>query len=364
MPTSMYGAVLGATEPAALGTGSTVGGVTIAGVADLTGWVNVKAHGVTGDGSTDDTAAIQTLITAAGAAGGGTLFFQAGTYKLSSAPTTVNGSTAQLHFPSIGVGVQGNPVIRLLGAWPNMLIAASVDSTILPSTSGAIFSSTATSGAVFGGATAGPGFTLLTPWMENLTVRVPSNPQCHGIDLLWVEQCLLRAVQVDTGIMQCDNIVAPTHGTYGIRLPGINCGAFTRLENCFVIGFDTGILLGEHADLDAIQVWGCKNALEVSNQNHAMRIGRLLDVHCTNGINVTASSTPHPRLIVHEYATEYVTSGNQGTAPDWQRRATDIKGNDVLYGLANVAAVEGNVGPTSQWLTSGITHFVATSLGA
>ena len=45
---------------------------------------NVKddAYGATGNGSTDDTAAIQAAINAASAAGGGTVIFPAGTYKI------------------------------------------------------------------------------------------------------------------------------------------------------------------------------------------------------------------------------------------------------------------------------------------
>lgn len=47
-------------------------------------WVDVRAHGAVGNDSTDDTAAIQTAITAAG---GGTVFIPAGTYKITSSLT-------------------------------------------------------------------------------------------------------------------------------------------------------------------------------------------------------------------------------------------------------------------------------------
>lgn len=45
----------------------------------------VTAYGATGDGSTDDTTAIQDAVDAVSAAGGGVIFFPAGTYKTTSA---------------------------------------------------------------------------------------------------------------------------------------------------------------------------------------------------------------------------------------------------------------------------------------
>lgn len=48
---------------------------------------NVKAYGAVGDDSTDDTTAIANAITAATAAGGGIVFFPAGTYKITNTIT-------------------------------------------------------------------------------------------------------------------------------------------------------------------------------------------------------------------------------------------------------------------------------------
>jgi len=49
--------------------------------------VNVTVYGAKGDGTTDDTVAIQNAIEALHTAGGGTIYFPSGTYKLSSALT-------------------------------------------------------------------------------------------------------------------------------------------------------------------------------------------------------------------------------------------------------------------------------------
>ncbi len=54
-------------------------------------WLNVKTgYGAMGDGTCDDTAAIQAALDAA--AGGGTVYLAAGTYTI-TAPLTINSNT-------------------------------------------------------------------------------------------------------------------------------------------------------------------------------------------------------------------------------------------------------------------------------
>lgn len=60
--------------------------------AALTYNVKDSAYGAKGDGSTDDTAAIQAAITACGTAGGGIVHLPAGTFKVSSTLTITNSS--------------------------------------------------------------------------------------------------------------------------------------------------------------------------------------------------------------------------------------------------------------------------------
>nr|MDA8319057.1 glycosyl hydrolase family 28-related protein [Actinomycetota bacterium] len=68
---------------------------------------NVRDFGARGDGTTDDTAAIQAAVNAAVAAAGGIVYFPPGTYPISSTIT----------IPALTTGVQGTPII-LLGAAP------------------------------------------------------------------------------------------------------------------------------------------------------------------------------------------------------------------------------------------------------
>jgi len=69
---------------------------------------NVKAFGAVGDGTTDDTAAIQAAIDAAWAVGGGTVWFPKATYKLATQPIKF--------YTSAGTPIVAYSNIKLLGA--------------------------------------------------------------------------------------------------------------------------------------------------------------------------------------------------------------------------------------------------------
>jgi len=78
------------------------GGGTVG--AQAPNWLNAKDFGATGDGSTDDTAAIQNAINAAIDANGGTIYFPIGSYRITAPLTTWHGSP-----------YTGNKLIRLTG---------------------------------------------------------------------------------------------------------------------------------------------------------------------------------------------------------------------------------------------------------
>jgi len=59
------------------------------------GVYNVRDYGAAGDGSTDDTAAIQAALTACGSAGGGVVYLPTGTYIISTALTVSAATTVQ-----------------------------------------------------------------------------------------------------------------------------------------------------------------------------------------------------------------------------------------------------------------------------
>lgn len=90
---------------------------TAAGTGDF---FNVKSFGATGDGTTDDSAAINAAIEAANSAGGGTVYFPYGTYRLLSAITSLN-----------------DRGVRLLGVYGDGLMTTGVGAVLVNDTGAA-----------------------------------------------------------------------------------------------------------------------------------------------------------------------------------------------------------------------------------
>jgi hypothetical protein len=88
-------------------------GNLVSGPGGTPGWVNVKTYGATGDGATDDTAAIQAALNAAPA--GQVVYAPAGTYAISSpivVPTgvTLQGPSRTMGIPTGSYGIGSLPV--------------------------------------------------------------------------------------------------------------------------------------------------------------------------------------------------------------------------------------------------------------
>jgi len=90
------------------------------GTASGTGdFFNVKSFGATGDGTTDDSAAISAAIDAANGVGGGTVYFPYGTYRLLSTITSLN-----------------DRGVRLLGVYGDGLMSTGVGAVLVNDTGG------------------------------------------------------------------------------------------------------------------------------------------------------------------------------------------------------------------------------------
>lgn len=251
---------------------------------------NVKSYGAIGDGSTDDTSAIQAAIDAAAAAGGGVVYFPAGTYIVGGALQDTSYSNCQLRLPALSLTAVEQVSIEFRGAFapPNSI---AVSATITLPVSQSIIKGTLNSGAggrLIGGQGSTGGFTNVLARMTNLTIRMPSNPVLSAVDFSGMVGCELDNVVIDVGTYSTPSVTQPTTTTsYGLRLPGNGNGAMIRLGTVMVCGFYTGVQVTEHTVGHNVSSWACIRAFETIAGYHASHFTRLMSIHCPRGIVAT-----------------------------------------------------------------------------
>jgi hypothetical protein len=143
--------------------------------------------------------------------------------------------------------------------------------------------------------------------MRDLTFQMPANPTLSCLDLSRVAQIDLDNVQVHTGNFDVGTIsMQTTSSSYGIRTPGNNNGALTRLGVVNVCGFYNGYEVAEHCVGQDITAWACKRGVVFVASNHASSFHRIMVVHCQIGLHFAASE--HDTYI-QQFNIEHASSG-------------------------------------------------------
>lgn len=203
-------------------------------------WHDVRAYGATGDGATNDAAAIQAAIAAAVAAGGATVFIPPGTYKLGTTTLwiTSNGTSS---------GTQANICI----------VGAGLKATDLTYTGSGT--------AISSGTSSSPGNTTIV--LEGFTLTGDgSTGTARGIHLKrYYNSSSIRNVLVrgfaGTGIhlhrcfsLNIDTSYVSNCGGYGIRWDTNNAGGIsnTRIKGCTLGGIWSGYSDSVTGDFDEI----------------------------------------------------------------------------------------------------------------
>ena len=260
-------------------------------------WFDVTDYGATGDGTTDDTDAVQDAIDAAYAAGGGVVFFPAGVYVIGGALQDTSRSNSQLTLPKIDATDTEQVTIELRGEFAPPPILSVVGASPLPDAhsiiKGTLNTSSGTAPAMIGVWGPSGSFADLTHVhlrVRDLTFRMPSNPVLTACDFSHVCSVDIDSVVIDCGGYYIQGLTEPTTSTsYALRLPKNGNGANTVLGTVNVVGFYKGYQFGEHTNGHNVNAWGCKIAAEFIAADHASTFDRFMAVHCEKVLTATGA---------------------------------------------------------------------------
>lgn len=287
---------------------------------------------------TDDTAAIQAAVDAAGAAGGGNLVFDDGIYIVNGPLQDTSESNAQIVLPKVNTPNLGITV-RMKGRTPPL--------TTWGSNSGAILQSTLTAG---NGQMIGVKNThdvIADPrkdasWVafytEDITLRMVANPTNSCIDGRYIPIRKHTNTRIDVvsassyaGTLPLWVTIEPTTTTsYAIKGGANDIPLWEIYDNVMVAGFYTGVLMGELWTAYSLAICSCKVAMEMPEHRHP-GIGLKVGVYnCPEIIRVTGTCE-----VAMTIDTEHNTAS--GSGPSWVTPfVADINDpNNYLKGTIN-----------------------------
>jgi hypothetical protein len=266
---------------------------------------NVLHYGADNTGVADATASIQAAINAANAAGGGTVFFPNGIYKISGAlQTSVGGGNpnCQIYFPAKHFTDSTRCQIKLLGESATMFSSgySSLSGTI--PIVGVILKSTITGSgtlpSVFGseyfGAINYQNYNYNEIYMENIAIETYTNsgaaaPTLTGINGKYLSKLSLRNVNVGLDIRLQNSTSPISSEVAGIVLGGINNDGPNEVFESFCWGYKYGWVLGEHTHVNGLYSIG--NLYGIVIPKGYFTVNGLLLIHaCKYGIYFPSST--------------------------------------------------------------------------
>jgi hypothetical protein len=304
--------------------------VTIPGGGSLP-WYNVKTDGTcVGDGTTNDTVALQAAIDTATASGtqSAWLYFPPGTYLISGALADTGARNGQILLPNRSTS---NPQITITfrgAARPPLSVHGGI-----PAPGGySVIKSSLTGGSgnasvISGGNGSYPGTqNNIQVLVEDFICLVPGNPSLTFWNLAATQGGAIRGVYVSTTDDWVGTRTVPTHsGAYGVKLPQVRNSNYTMVDGLIVCGYYTGLMQGEMAILRGIAFAFCNVAVEFTAVEHASLI---VDMHATSCIDVLKATGLH-YCDVLSYDTE------TGTGAAWANIVYDLDdASNYLHGNA------------------------------
>jgi len=245
---------------------------------------SVKEYGALGDGSTDDTEAIQDTINAVFANGGGIVYFPNGVYVIAGNLVTSDNLGAnpnsQLYIPATDSDSPNKTAITFLGETEPNFTPSAFTGAFTPTLKGVVLLSTlttvsGTNPSVFGTIhpTSFLNINYTNVGFENITVLVDKDPFGNGpviggINMANTSTSFFNKVVVNINGSMTANINLPTSEIAGIVVSKTNAEFTTSVKNTIVTGFRYGIIIGEHCSMDQVACNGCYAGFVFTSNNH------------------------------------------------------------------------------------------------
>jgi hypothetical protein len=266
---------------------------------------SVRDYGATGNGSTDDTAAINAAIAAAFVAGGGTVYFPAGHYVCSGPLDAATNSV--LTCPQDIDYQLSRPTISLIGEATGWMTDGYEDigeGGVSLDFRDATASGTMPSAIGFAPWVEVPNFAnIYTEWnnvnvvIDKLTIVVEGNSlsgiNCNNALTLRIGDGVAvhaAAQGPPASLLEPDLVDPSSSGSTGIIFPAVLNNITQDCGSCCVSGFAVGIKAGEHLFFKRPSIIFCKDGLLLPFSSHLIS-GSLSIENCRRAV-ATSGTTP------------------------------------------------------------------------
>ncbi len=325
-------------------------------------WSYAQADGgLAGDGTTDDTAALQTWIDTVTASGtcSGWFFFEPGVYLIGGSLQDTGAFNGQILLPDVSTS---DPQITLTfqGAArpPFAYHGTAIDdcySVIKTSLTGA--SGTA---AVFSGGNSGQNNVQVV--ILDVVCLAPDNPTFTFWNLKTTQGGVRNGLMISTtGIISGASVTEPTNSNaYGVKLPTTNNSNHLAEDLTCVYGFFTGVLVGELTFGNFITSL-TKVGLEVGTTPHP---GGVITHQMTASVTGIAFTGGDSYIDIWYDAEHCNPSAGGPYNPSWAVTVNDIEdASDFWHGHARWFGVEAGVGPDHLFTVNGAANALYEEIG-
>ena len=320
---------------------------------------------------TDDSSAIQAAINACFTAGGGIVWFPRGLYMISGPFQKTSTHNSLLYIPYVSPASSPISITFAGETQPtnNVNCCGTAAYHDPPIARGSILftpvNGSGTNPALICPYAAGTftDFTNVNFSIYNLVLRSSyKNPiPLLMVHAQWTAYAEFHGVTIDVAATSSDQWNSPpTPGGFGITMPQVQNGSTISLVYSIITGYDTGIVVGEHAHIRNLTVLLARYAIYLVPSYHDIHMGGILVqwsnyiLFCPGGTVNYANKVP---LEIDMLDIEHCRTG-------WCRTFNDVlDSSNEIYGKLTYNVVTADVGyDNSSFTKSGGTNLVCTPL--